>query len=467
MLVHPQATLHRVTDGSGPGLALGLGLHADRGIGVHGEHPGRDLRVGPRAPLAVDQEDRPGWEILDPTCCNERAVKCPSGGLAGVDRLDDLGPVLVTLVAEQRDIDRNEHRVIHGPEGTQSGANPSPGTATLYPLSMARLRLFANLREIAGSARVEVGSDTVGGVIEEASERFGPHFRRTVETSRVWVNGETATYDDPVADGDEVVILPPVSGGSRSMTTPTTLDLIAFLPVAVLVVAVVANLQGQEIWAATLVAIAAAWALDIGSVLSSRGRMFAPLAVVVTSAVSAMAAHVMGGTGYSFALVAAVVVALGWAVAFPAYREVDVFSPILLVSLFAGLGTASLVIARSSSSPDPQAVDVFLVAVIAGSVLGSVAERMPSLPLVDPFSMTAIGAVLGAVGPAVLWDLDVVGYLLIGLGIAVALVAGRGVASMLRTGRVALTERPPGWLTSLDGVALAAAIYFPLLAIVL
>jgi hypothetical protein len=251
------------------------------------------------------------------------------------------------------------------------------------------------------------------------------------------------------------------------MAAPATLDLTAFLPLGTLILAVVANLQSQEIWAAALVAITAVWAIDLGSVLASRGRVFAPLAVVVTSVVSAMAAHVLGGTGYSLALVAAVVVALGWAVAFPAYREVDVFSPNLLVSLVAGLGTASLLLARSAHSPDPRAVDVFLAAVIAGLVLGSVVERMPTLPLVDPFSVTAIGAVLGAVGAAVLWDLDIVGYLLIGLGIAVALVAGRGFASMLRTGRVALTERPPGWLTSVDGVALAAAIYFPLLTVIL
>jgi molybdopterin converting factor small subunit len=331
---------------------------------------------------------------------------------------------------------------------------------------MAKLRLFANLREIAGSARVEVGSGTVGGAIEEASERFGPDFRRTVATSRVWVNGETASYEDLVSDSDEVVILPPVSGGNRAMSAPATLDLLAFLPIAVLALAILANLQGQEFWAASLVAIASVWAVDLGSVLAARGRMFAPLAVVVTSAVAAMAAHVLGGTGYAMALVVAVVVTLGWAVAFPAYRDVDVFSPNMLVSIFAGLGTASLILARSSASPDPRAVDVFLVAVIAGLVLGSLVERMPSLPLVDPFSVTALGAVLGSVGAAFLWDLDIVSYLLIGLGIAVALVAGRGFASMLRTGRVALTERPPGALTPLDGVALAASIYFPLLAII-
>ena len=180
-----------------------------------------------------------------------------------------------------------------------------------------------------------------------------------------------------------------------------------------------------------------------------------------------MAAHALGGTGYSLSLVAAVVVGLGWAAAFPSYRKVEAFSPIVLVSLFAGLGTASLILARSAHSPDPNAVDVFLVSVIAGLVLGAIATRVPSLPLVDPFSLTALGAILGAVGSAWLWDLDVVGYLLVGLGIAVALVAGRGFSSMLRTGQIALTEHPPGTLSSLDGVALAATIYFPLLSIIL
>ena len=38
-------------------------------------------------------------------------------------------------------------------------------------------------------------------------------------------------------------------------------------------------------------------------------------------------------------MVLAVVVGLGWAVAFPRYRKPDVFSPTVLVALLAGLGT--------------------------------------------------------------------------------------------------------------------------------
>ena len=330
---------------------------------------------------------------------------------------------------------------------------------------MAKLRLFANLREIAGTSRVEVASDTVGGVIEAAAEKFGPEFRRGLETSRVWINGEAASMDDSVTDSDEVVLIPPVSGGSQP-TTISAVNLIGFLPNAIAVVAIVANTQGQEIWAAALVAIAGAWAVDLGTSFRLRARPFASLAVVVTAAGSAMAAHVMGGAGYALALVLAVAVGLGWAVAFPQYRQPDVFGPTVMVSLFAGMGAASLILARSAHSPEGNAADVFLVAILAGLLLGSLVERLPALPLLDAFSVTALGAILAAVGAAALWDLDVVSYLLVGLGLAVALVSGRGFSSMLRRGRVALTERPPGALISLDGVVLGAAILYPLLLLI-
>lgn len=332
---------------------------------------------------------------------------------------------------------------------------------------MAKLRLFANLRELAGTSRLDVPSETVGGVIEAASEKFGPDFRRGVETSRVWVNGEAASMDDRVSESDEVVLIPPVSGGDQPATTFSAVDLIGFLPAAVAVVAILANTQGQEIWAAVLVLIVAIWAVDVGSAFEARGREFATLAVVITAAGSAMAAHAAGGDGYALALVIGVAVGLGWAVAFPPYRQIDVFSPTVMVSILGGLGTASLILARSANSPEASAVDVFLVSVIVALTLSAVIERIPPIPLLDPFSVTALGAVLAAVAAALIWDLSVVSYLLIGLGIAVALLAGRGLSSMLRAGRVVLTEHSPGSLVSLDGVALAAAIYYPLLLLVL
>ncbi|MGD2060057.1 MAG: MoaD/ThiS family protein [Acidimicrobiia bacterium] len=331
---------------------------------------------------------------------------------------------------------------------------------------MAKLRLFANLREIAGTARLDVPADTVGEVIEAINEKFGPEFARAVGSSRIWVNGQEAAAEDGLGEDDELVLLPPVSGGSQPTTMAPT-DLAPFLPLAIAALVVLANIQDQPIWAAALVAVIAVWALDLNTAFTARGRVFAPLAVVAVGAAATLSAHILGPTGYGLSMAIAVVVVLGWAVAFPPYRQVEAFAPTLLVSLIGGLATSSMILSRSSFTPDEQAVDVFLVATIAGVGLGVLVGRLPQLPFLDRFSTTAIGAVLAAMAAAALWDLDVVGYLLVGLGISVALVAGQGLSSMLRTGGVALTERPPGILASFDGVILAAAIYFPLIRLVL
>lgn len=80
------------------------------------------------------------------------------------------------------------------------------------------LRLFAAAREAAGRGRDEyddADAPTVGALLDAARAAYGPTFVSVLETSRIWVNG-----DEPgdglataLADGDEVAVLPPVSGG--------------------------------------------------------------------------------------------------------------------------------------------------------------------------------------------------------------------------------------------------------------
>jgi sulfur-carrier protein len=76
-----------------------------------------------------------------------------------------------------------------------------------------RVRLFASLREEAGSAEVEASGMTVGDVVDELAARYGNRFARVVAVASFVVNGERATRQTPIAQGDEVAILPPVSGG--------------------------------------------------------------------------------------------------------------------------------------------------------------------------------------------------------------------------------------------------------------
>lgn len=79
---------------------------------------------------------------------------------------------------------------------------------------MAVLRLFAAAREAAGTGRDELPGDTVGDVLDAAVERYGPAFAAVLGSCRVWRNGDETTRDDAVHAGDEVAVLPPVSGGA-------------------------------------------------------------------------------------------------------------------------------------------------------------------------------------------------------------------------------------------------------------
>ncbi len=76
-----------------------------------------------------------------------------------------------------------------------------------------RVRLFAALREAAGASEVEVFGRTVGELADVLAATHGERFAKVAAVSSFVVNGERATRATPVAEGDEVAILPPVSGG--------------------------------------------------------------------------------------------------------------------------------------------------------------------------------------------------------------------------------------------------------------
>jgi MoaD family protein len=75
------------------------------------------------------------------------------------------------------------------------------------------VRLFAALRELAGASRVEAAGRTAGDIADALSAVYGERFGSIAAVSSLVVNGERAERDTPVAAGDEVAILPPVSGG--------------------------------------------------------------------------------------------------------------------------------------------------------------------------------------------------------------------------------------------------------------
>lgn len=86
------------------------------------------------------------------------------------------------------------------------------GRAGASPVEVT-LRLFAAARQAAGTSRLQLIAGTVSEALEAAKEKFGERFSAVLDGSRVWVNGEPAELTDRLRDGDEVAVLPPVSGG--------------------------------------------------------------------------------------------------------------------------------------------------------------------------------------------------------------------------------------------------------------
>jgi molybdopterin synthase sulfur carrier subunit len=78
---------------------------------------------------------------------------------------------------------------------------------------VAKVRLFAQARDAAGCRELEVDAATVEDAVLEAVRRFGPSFEAVLATSTIWLNGEVVPAGRLIGPGDEVAVLPPVSGG--------------------------------------------------------------------------------------------------------------------------------------------------------------------------------------------------------------------------------------------------------------
>jgi len=94
------------------------------------------------------------------------------------------------------------------------------------------VKLFARLREVAGTGKLErelADGATVGELLDALRAEF-PRLAGLTARTIIAVNREFATPDSPLHDGDEIAIFPPVSGGTDALRVtfdPITLDEVA------------------------------------------------------------------------------------------------------------------------------------------------------------------------------------------------------------------------------------------------
>jgi sulfur-carrier protein len=89
------------------------------------------------------------------------------------------------------------------------------------------VKLFATVREAAGTGTVEMAADTIDELIQKLEQKFGARFREVAideESGHLkrfyscMINGKRIElldgYDSRLEEGDRVAIFPPVGGGT-------------------------------------------------------------------------------------------------------------------------------------------------------------------------------------------------------------------------------------------------------------
>lgn len=334
---------------------------------------------------------------------------------------------------------------------------------------MARLRLFANLRELAGSSVVEIQADTVGAALDQAVERYGQEFGRSLGPARIWLNGKPAGTGDPVGDGDEIALIPPVSGGAAATLTVSGIQ-VGLATLALLV----ANAFAEPAWfVAALVGVGALWAWDItGDDEAWRPYRVPAMLSVLAGGLATygfeVAELVPAGRGIGLGVAAglAIMITLISGVASPRHRSLASLVSTSTVALASTLAVGSLVLVRIQTVLGQDLIWVFLsMVIVAKAVAGLLARaRTPSM---DPLTGAVLATVLTASAASFIWDLSFVSLFLVGVFVAVGLVSGISMGSLIRVGEVYLTDAVEGSLVALDGPVLAALVYGPFVTLLL
>jgi molybdopterin converting factor small subunit len=322
---------------------------------------------------------------------------------------------------------------------------------------MARLRLFAGLREAAGTGSVEVPGATVGEVLANAAAYFGPAFTAGLATAQVWLNGERAGSSTEVVDGDEVSLIPPVSGGTALARSPAGME--AALVVGVTVVLFVGNALSLQWLAVAVVLTGLLWAHDLAVASGERGQWLGALPLMLAVFGSVLATYRFGIPGMATATVGAALLALVWSIVTPHLRPLESIAGGVLVAAVGALGTGAMVLLRLRSESEMTSFLVVAVVSVGVSWLVSSIDATPIDPLTaGVLAMLGAGVVAGAIWSEDLWP--IVAAAAAG---AIGLVAGRNAGSLARAGGMYLGGETPGSLAHLDGVMLAAPTFWVML----
>ncbi len=323
---------------------------------------------------------------------------------------------------------------------------------------MVNLRLFANLRETAGKNSAVFSGNTVDEVISAATKAYGADFERGLETAKIWVNGDPAERSTEVAAGDEIALIPPVSGGENiAVRKPDTTG--GALVIAVLASLFVSNYVSKELFSLVAVGVTIAWLWDVRDTLILRGAKIEIIPPMVAAAAAANGAWGWGGEGFATGLAGGLIFQLIWVVLDPRSRSIDNVAQTTGLGFAAGFSAGSLILVRLQGE---QEITIFLVlASIAALATWALRHLAPAYTILDPnvvgLLTTLAASVLAAFATDILeFPVMILGAIAIGSGS----IGGHALGSLARSGSMVHTRQAPGLLTIFDGPILASAAFW-------
>lgn len=82
--------------------------------------------------------------------------------------------------------------------------------------AVVTVRAFAAAAEALGARVIELDAASVPEALSSLRRTADPRFEEILSTCSIWLGDEPVRHDEAVVlrDGDEIAILPPVSGGA-------------------------------------------------------------------------------------------------------------------------------------------------------------------------------------------------------------------------------------------------------------
>jgi hypothetical protein len=254
-----------------------------------------------------------------------------------------------------------------------------------------------------------------------------------------------------------MTLMPPISGRPTVVRSPVGMEVA--LVVGLTAALFVANAVSLEWLAVTVVLTGGVWAYDFAEAASQRWLRVGAVPLLLSIFGSVISTYRFGVVGVAAATVGAGLLSLLGGVFNADLRALKSIAAGAVVCVGSAFGVGSLVLLRLRSKEE---VFSFLL-VAAVSVALSWLAASGSLGSMNPLGTGLVGALGAGVVAGAVWSEDLWPTVVAAAATAVALIAGRELGSLVRSGGYPREGDEPGSLHNLDGVIFSAGAFWILI----